>query len=984
LALRSVCFVDDDDEESEGLSSLTDLVNILLLGQIPPSIAQVLASAKLIALTKDNGKPRPIAIGEILRRLAAKCALAMIIEKLARRLAPMQRGVGISGGPEQLAQIVGVLLEAHPTFCVTKIDVKNAFNSIMRSLILAETLEHVPEVARLVFSCYGGLPPYLWTSDSTWLESLRGVQQGDPLSSALFALALQPVLNQLRAAFPDVVIIAGHDDLALIGTPADCQNAHALYVELAAKAGLQVEAEKSFVYARAAGVLKQDVVDHTSGLPIRTEYLGFAKPLPYTKGVSIFGTPIGAAEWVQEQCRNLVSVHRVVARALPIIGSAQASQHVIAASLSTRINHLQRTMTPVSCESMSRQHDHDMWTATGHVTGHLTADQTTQALGPITETGSWPAIDSHWAQQVMGETPHVPTYGADASPADWAWRQAQLRRKDGGLSIGNSWLKREAAYVASWATLIEQDVLNDFPLMRIEYDRPATMRTPQIAALSEAWEEMCVYIEEDYSDRCTGLPLPHSDHSGLCCLESMARLSQLTASKNDDDYQPLAEFGRNLQRRLMCKVQDKHVTSLLDDACDAVEMAADDSVKRYRLRRWYRFIAVSGRYAHSAFTALPDPPCRSHPNGASENTINDRAINLLTCFRLGLRPPNLRDRTTRDTCPLHEMEADLEDDLGHHFCHCGRSVQHIMHTALLRGFSRIAAEVKGLIQRTEEHFVAGSGMRMDIILTNYSADLTRKLGDVTVGTAMSDLTYVPHGPRKGVRNGCELAGKAARTEESGKITRYGKVVEKSGSGSVVGVCVEDLGTWGDGAIEFLDYIVDARFGPKRAGPKYSRASNTRSRFKWLAIQHIGVQLARAVAEAHDDNLRLIMRLDPAAMRQAYSEDALHSMAQEAASGPSDSAQRLQRAPSYRSFRPTVGGAYHSDRRTPQLPLSNHEGLFDNASPPAGSTRGTMSAADGFRLGLASEGGFGEGGQFLEVQYAAYGRDSDTEGLGSVS
>ena len=73
-----------------------------------------------------------------------------------------------------------------------------------------------------------------------------------------------------------------------------------------------------------------------------------------------------------------------------------------------------------------------------------------------------------------------------------------------------------------------------------------------------------------------------------------------------------------------------------------------------------------------------------------------------------------------------------------------------------------------------------------------------------------------------------------------------------------------------------------------------------------------------------------------------------------------------------------------DRRTPQLPLSNHEGLFDNASPPAGSVRGTMSAVDGFRLGLAGEGGFGEGGPFLEAQYAAYGRDSDTEGLGSVS
>ena len=56
----------------------------------------------------------------------------------------------------------------------------------------------------------------------------------------------------------------------------------------------------------------------------------------------------------------------------------------------------------------------------------------------------------------------------------------------------------------------------------------------------------------------------------------------------------------------------------------------------------------------------------------------------------------------------------------------------------------------------------------------------------------------------------------------------------------------------------------------------------------------------------------------------------------------------------------------------QLPLSNHEGLFDNASPPAGSARGTMSAVDGFRLELAGEDGFGEGGQFLEAQYPHMG------------
>ena len=104
-----------------------------------------------------------------------------------------------------------------------------------------------------------------------------------------------------------------------------------------------------------------------------------------------------------------------------------------------------------------------------------------------------------------------------------------------------------------------------------------------------------------------------------------------------------------------------------------------------------------------------------------------------------------------------------------------------------------------------------------------------------------------------------IAKTKPRSEENRKITRYGKVVATPGSDSAVGVCVEDLGTWGHGALEFLDYIVDARFGPKPAVPKYYRASNTRSRFTWLAIQHIGAQFPRAVAEAHNDKLRIIMR-----------------------------------------------------------------------------------------------------------------------------
>ena len=130
-ALKSVA-TRSADGDSTSLVALTRRLGDIIRGDMLEEIMVAYSSARLLALTKANGKPRPIAVGEILRRLAAKCAVKHSTDSLTELLRPIQRGVGVKGGVEHLVHVTTVLLEAHPEWCVLVVDVKNAFISILR------------------------------------------------------------------------------------------------------------------------------------------------------------------------------------------------------------------------------------------------------------------------------------------------------------------------------------------------------------------------------------------------------------------------------------------------------------------------------------------------------------------------------------------------------------------------------------------------------------------------------------------------------------------------------------------------------------------------------------------------------------------------------------------------------------------------------------------------------------------------------------
>ena len=67
-------------------------------GKVPTYVRRTLFGGTLLALAKKGGGVRPIAVGYVWRRLAAKVACNHVSERGADLLAPIQLGFGISGG----------------------------------------------------------------------------------------------------------------------------------------------------------------------------------------------------------------------------------------------------------------------------------------------------------------------------------------------------------------------------------------------------------------------------------------------------------------------------------------------------------------------------------------------------------------------------------------------------------------------------------------------------------------------------------------------------------------------------------------------------------------------------------------------------------------------------------------------------------------------------------------------------------------------
>lgn len=78
-----------------------------------PDILPIFYGATLTALSKKKNDVRPIAVGMVWRRLAAKIAVFDICNELSEMLRPYQFGFGTQGGAEAIIHAVRCLTKSN-------------------------------------------------------------------------------------------------------------------------------------------------------------------------------------------------------------------------------------------------------------------------------------------------------------------------------------------------------------------------------------------------------------------------------------------------------------------------------------------------------------------------------------------------------------------------------------------------------------------------------------------------------------------------------------------------------------------------------------------------------------------------------------------------------------------------------------------------------------------------------------------------------
>ena len=247
------------------LEAITDLVNLLLSGEVPQFVRASLFGGSITALAKKGGGVRPIAVGYTWRRLAGKVACRLVSARAAALLAPRQLGFGVTGGTEAAVHACRRYVENMPQGHVfVKIDFTNAFNTLRRDVILEAVERHLPEL--LPYASYSENSDLQFGDFS--LQSQEGAQQGDPLGPLYFCLAVHDLLSSLQSP----IVVGYLDDMSMGGEAGKVAEDFTRLESGAAKLGLTLnrskcevagltDATRSILAARGVAVKEVEMED---------------------------------------------------------------------------------------------------------------------------------------------------------------------------------------------------------------------------------------------------------------------------------------------------------------------------------------------------------------------------------------------------------------------------------------------------------------------------------------------------------------------------------------------------------------------------------------------------------------------------------------------------------------------------------------------------------------------------------------------------
>ena len=224
----------------------------LACGRIPEDIRERINTCDLLGLPKPDGGTRPIALSEVLLKIATRFVLLAESKNLKRKFDGIQFGVSYPGGAEF---IVHTVRDHHrtngPGSCTVTIDCSNAFNAPERQAMW-DAVRDFPYLRALFWTEYGEHSKLrIRGTKGGVIESQRGSRQGTTAGPAFFCLALHPALVEANK-IDGVSVLAYMDDMTInASTKTAAHKAWTIIREAAAKINLHFNAKKCEVISRS-------------------------------------------------------------------------------------------------------------------------------------------------------------------------------------------------------------------------------------------------------------------------------------------------------------------------------------------------------------------------------------------------------------------------------------------------------------------------------------------------------------------------------------------------------------------------------------------------------------------------------------------------------------------------------------------------------------------------------------------------------------
>ena len=271
------------------LIGLDAFVRLCLDGELQRAAVPYLCSGRLIPLRKGSGSDvRPIAVGETLRRIVSKALMAHpLAKRAALGLEPLQLGLGTRGACELVAhgtQALATAMHADEPlgdWGILQVDLKNAFNTLLRTAILTGVLERFPEGSHWMVTCYGQAS-FLFTGDQVLL-STTGVQQGDNAGPAGFCFGTHDIWEALETIEGLLWQAWYMDDGTLVGRLPALEEALQKIATFGAARGLRVNYAKCVLWTPVG-------VDRLGSFPALSKV--HTPQYAPSEGIRVLGAPV--------------------------------------------------------------------------------------------------------------------------------------------------------------------------------------------------------------------------------------------------------------------------------------------------------------------------------------------------------------------------------------------------------------------------------------------------------------------------------------------------------------------------------------------------------------------------------------------------------------------------------------------------------------------------------------------------------------------